>query len=59
MLGVDNRLFMKRVNALIASFLALIAATADAQPPIHQGQAFMAARLALLKNRWRPMPIHT
>lgn len=59
MSSVDGRLLMKRHRALIAVGLSLIAASAWAKPPIHEGQAFIAARQALLKNRWRPMPIHT
>lgn len=59
MSSVDGRLLMKRHRALIAVGLSLIAASAWAKPPIQEGQAFIAARQALLKNRWRPMPIHT
>ena len=57
--GVDDRLCMKHPRSLIAAALSLMAAMAGAQPPIHEGQTFMAARQALLKNRWRPIPIHT
>ena len=50
---------MKRFLALTAATLSLMASTAGARPPIHKEQTFIAARQALLKNRWRPMPIHT
>lgn len=39
MLGVDGRLFTKRVCALIAAALLLMAPTVGAQSTIHEGPA--------------------
>ncbi|WP_374317000.1 hypothetical protein [Aquabacterium sp.] len=37
----------------------LLALASDAPVRIHEGQFFVAARKVLLKDRWRPIPMHT
>jgi hypothetical protein len=50
---------MKKVLVWLMAALPLLALAADARVRIHEGQAFVAARRVLLKDRWRPIPMHT
>lgn len=50
---------MKKVLVWLMAALPLLALAADACVRIHEGQAFVAARRVLLKDRWRPIPMHT
>ena len=50
---------MKKVLVWLMAALPLLALAADASVRIHEGQAFVAARRVLLKDRWRTIPMHT
>jgi len=50
---------MKRALIWIMAATPLLATASDAPLPIREGQSFLAERKVLLKDRWRPIPMHT
>lgn len=50
---------MKRALIWITVVSPLLAMASDAPVRIREGQSFVAARKVLLKDRWRPIPMHT
>lgn len=50
---------MKRALIWLMAVSPLLAMASDAPVRIREGQSFVAARKVLLKDRWRPIPMHT
>jgi hypothetical protein len=50
---------MKRALIWIMAVSPLLAMASDVPVRIREGQSFVAARKVLLKDRWRPIPMHT